>query len=205
MVKEDVAKFKFYSILAISLIVVSLFLTLDGEQNLTGATIYIQTQPYLDDLQQISPEKIQTFISVKQPTLKTLKTTLGVKSFAGEIADELNFPREIVKMYEQNPPYKILSDSLFAVELAASEEDTNFRNELTCLTKIGANKYGHWKYSMNIFSELKFQKCPNSQKTVGFMKHTFYEDNNDFLCSQDNKGLFTIDLNSGLIEKGVHC
>ncbi|NQV91577.1 hypothetical protein HQ489_03820 [Candidatus Woesearchaeota archaeon] len=205
MVREDIEKLRFYSVLMISFILVSLFLTLDGEQNLVGATISIQTQEYSEGLQKLFPDLLQTYIYVEQPTLKTLKTKLGVKAFAGEIADEINFPTEIVKLYQQNPPYKIMSDSSFAVQLAASAEDANFRNELTCLTKIGQNKAGHGRYGMYMLSELKFQKCPKSEKTVGLMKHTFYEDNDDYLCSQDNSGLFTVDLNGGLIQKGVHC
>ena len=121
MGKQDVEKLKFYSILVIAFLVVSLFLTLDGVENLTGAAISIQTQDYSENLQNLYPNSFQTYVYLEQPTLLTLETKLGVKAIAGEIADEINFIEEITKMYEQKPPYRLLSDSSFAVQLAASE------------------------------------------------------------------------------------
>ena len=55
MGKQDVEKLKFYSILVIAFLVVSLFLTLDGVENLTGAAISIQTQDYSENLQNLYP------------------------------------------------------------------------------------------------------------------------------------------------------
>ena len=167
MGKQDVEKLKFYSILVIAFLVVSLFLTLDGVENLTGAAISIQTQDYSENLQNLYPNSFQTYVYLEQPTLLTLETKLGVKAIAGEIADEINFIEEITKMYEQKPPYRLLSDSSFAVQLAASDEDSNFRDELTCLNKIGQDKAHHGTYEMYILSELKFQKCAKSEKKIG--------------------------------------
>jgi len=197
----------FYSFGAVFiLVVIALVIGFTGSStNTTGAAITVKSYGISNELTSIRAGTIQTLIELKQPTLMNLgeRGSTVASEIANKVVESANFPKEIKDSYKNNPATSIISDGALAeVKKSAKNEEENFKNDLTCLDKIGKNYRHNRDIDIILISELKYTGCnfKFSNKLFAYMKHSFFkEEDNSFLCSQESDKLFLVTKDSGVV------
>ena len=179
--------------------VVGLVLNLNGPINTTGAAIYIEYYGVSDKLMKNYAGMIQTYIELKQPTLRTLSKPEGRIKIAQEITQKIDFTESLVKIYKNKPFATISAGSINGVTAGAKKENNNFKNDLTCLKKIGANHRNHPELKLALISELKYQVCKNKRDWhFAFVQHSFFDQGKGgIICRQESNKLFAVNDKNG--------
>ena len=178
----------------------------ESSSNTTGASIYVTSYGISDKLMNNRAGTVQTLIELKQPTLMKLgeRGSTVTQDIATQVVKSTNFPKAIKDSYKENPATSLIpSGALAEVKKSAHAEETNFKDDLTCLNKIGKNYRHNRDFDIVLISELKYTECnfKFSDKLFGYVKHSFYKkEDNGFLCSQESDKLFLITKNSGTID-----
>ena len=149
---------------------------------------------------------MQTLIELKQPSLMKLgeRGSTVPQNIANKVAESEKFATGIRDIYKNNPAVNFIpAGALAEVKRAAKVERDNFKNDLTCLNKIGKNYRHNQNMGIVMVSELKYQECGKKfdQKLFANLKHNFYKkEDSSFLCSQESIKLFLITKKTGLID-----
>lgn len=186
-------------------IIVILGLNLNQLSETTNSPLYIEYYGVSDQLMSNRAGKIQTYIKLKQPFLRTLSTPDGRTELAQNITDTVNFTEGIVDLYQNNPPASLLSNTSYLITLGADKEEDNFRNNKACLKKIGSNHRNHPRLYLALVSELKYQRCSRDKNILfAYIKHTFFNhEEGSFICSQEDDKLFLVGKKTGIISLDV--
>ena len=180
--------------------VVGLVLSLNGTTtNTTGAAIHIEYYGVSDQLMGNYAGQIQTYIELKQPTLRTLSTPEGRIKVAQDISNKVDFTEELIKIYKNKPFATISAGSINGVTAGAKKENSNFKNDRSCLKKIGANHRNHPELKVALISELKYQACKNKRDWhFAYVQHSFFDqERGGIICRQESSGLFTVNEKNG--------
>ena len=80
--------------------IVGLVLNLNGAATPTGAAIQVKYYGVSDELMSDYAETMQTYIELKQPTLRTLSTLKGRTTISKNISQAIDFTTALVKIYK---------------------------------------------------------------------------------------------------------
>tara|TARA_Y100000310_G_scaffold342049_1_gene443519 strand:- start:1619 stop:2284 length:666 start_codon:yes stop_codon:yes gene_type:complete len=191
------------------LAVVGLVLNLNESSiNPTGAAIHIKFYGVSDVLMTKYPGQIQTYVELKQPTLRTLSKPEGRMKVVQIISKKIDFTNAIVEIYKNKPFATISAGSINGVTTGSKKENSNFENDLTCLKKMGSNYRNRVDLKLALISELKYQPCRNKKGWhYAYMQHKFFDQGKGgIICRQEGGKLFSVDDNNGEVSTDtVNC
>ena len=172
----------------------------------TGSAVYVKYHGVSDQPLAEEAGKIQTYVKLTQSTLRGIvnKGTETDKEVADNIMGTADFAHGLVDIYEINPPAPVQSAELNTVMNAANILAKNFRVETGCIQKIGNIHNSKKEFEFVVVTELLYSEC-DSQYKVGETwlgakaRHTFYELDGEFICTQESYNLFTINKEIGQI------
>ncbi len=191
------------------LIVVALIIGITDFPAKTGASIYIKSYGVPNKLMNNKASTFQTLIELKQPSLMKLgeRGSSVAQEIANKIVKSEDFAKGIKDIYKNDPASApIPKGALAEVKKAAKIEEANFKDDLTCLNKIGKNYRHNQDFQMVMVSELKYVECSFKfdDKLYANLKYSFFKkDDNSFLCSQESDKLFLITKDSGTVNVNI--
>lgn len=168
-----------------------------GVNNLTGSSVYVEYYGVSDQLLSSQGEKLQTFIDLKQPTLRTISTPRGRVAIADYIFQNVDFTEGLVSLYHANSPISTTLADINIVTTAMKMENENFKEDTSCFYEIGSNHRNRPELKLALISELRFQSC-NKNFLYVYVKHSFFDQGEGgIICTQDGKKLFLINKETG--------
>ncbi|MFC1686830.1 hypothetical protein ACFL0E_00550 [Nanoarchaeota archaeon] len=171
----------------------------------TGRSVYVKYYGVSNYPLNSKAGKIQTYIKIKQPTLRNLGNSATIIETANDITEAADFANGLVSAYSGDPPAPVPTGALDAVIAGAKAATNHFKSQTTCLRKIGTTYKNSNEVKLVLVSELAYKQCSSYPDwSYAYAKHTYYTySGGKYVCRQDGSKLFSIEMGTGKTSKST--